>query len=106
MLDAVGDVVLHVARSPFGITGIQKGFAIAGRSSEIGLKDGISAIRHELREGVIAPDISRPRSAVWPDDQGEIFLRDAFWEREICRDFQSVSCGIPNALHLGEVLGW
>jgi hypothetical protein len=76
VLDAPGDVVLHQV-APLLVAGVEELLAVAGGAAEVGLQDGVAAVGEELRHGVVAPGVARPRAAVRHDDDGRFFGGDA-----------------------------
>ena len=104
VLDPVADVVLHRARAPLVVAGVQVRFAIAGRAAEIRLQHDVAAIGEELRVRVVAPIVARPRSAVRQDHRGQTLGLDAARQRQVGGDLQTVAGFVADRLHVGQLL--
>ena len=87
--DSPGQVVLH-RLSPLLVPRVEELLPIPGRTSEVGLEDRIAPIGQKLREGVVAPHITRPRPAVRKDDEGQVFGGDSLGQGQVGGDLQSI----------------
>ncbi len=104
VIDTVGDVVLH-RKAPLLLAGVEERLAVSGRCPEVGLEDGIAAVRHVLDLGVVTPHVTRPRAAVRVDDYGKVLRLYALRNGEVAVDGKSVAGLVLDRLHLGEVFG-
>ena len=68
-----------ILRAPLAVAGVEELLAVAGGAAEVRHQHGVAAIGEELRQGVVAPDIARPRTAVRDHQRRQALGRERPW---------------------------
>lgn len=108
VIDAVGDVGLHDTGSPLAVAGIHEGFAVAARSSEVWLEDGVATIGEELDTAIESGFGPHTGASVWKDDERP-WCMAVVWEGEKRGDGMAVACQIGQRAgfaHAGWIGAW
>src|SRR5690606_8425352 len=98
-LNAIGDVVLH-GQPPLPESGFPECTATARGAAEVHLQHAIATIGEELRFGVEAPAVARPRPAVRIDDAGQVAGLAPARQSQIAVDGEAVPRNVLNGPHL------
>ena len=74
--------------------------AITSRAAKVRLQHSVTAIGEKLSERVVAPRIAAPRvRRAGYDNRGQVLCRDAFRQRQVSGNLQSVRRFVTNRLH-------